>query len=147
VTFIASTTIRAIREHLAAQHRMSREDYLFVDARNRPLTPCHLVHILHRLSARAGLSQNRRLHPHALRHFAATSWLRNGVGFDQVRRLRGHSSLHTTLRYSNLVAADLQQAHKEASAIERIGMAATRVARRPVSYPRDPRRSTTKTAT
>ena len=130
VTFIASTTIRAIREYLAARPRMSREDYLFVDARNKPLTPRHLVHVLHRLSARAGLSPNRRLHPHALRHFATTSWLRNGVGLDQVRRLLGHASLNTTLRYSSLVAADLQQAHREASAIERIGAANPKPPRR-----------------
>ena len=73
-------------------------------------------------TGRAGSAPWRGLHPHALRHFAATSWLRNGVGLDQVRRLLGHASLNTTLRYSNLVAADLQQAHKEASAIERIGV-------------------------
>ena len=55
-----------------------------------------------------------------------TSWLRNGVGLDQVRRLLGHASLNTTLRYSNLVAADLQQAHKDAGAIERVGVDAAR---------------------
>jgi site-specific recombinase XerD len=37
-----------------------------------------------------------------------------------VRRLLGHTSLHTTLRYSSLVSADLQQAHREAAAIERM---------------------------
>ncbi|NWG12510.1 MAG: tyrosine-type recombinase/integrase [Acidobacteria bacterium] len=60
------------------------------------------------------------MHPHAFRHFAATSWLRNGVGIDEVRRLLGHESLSTTLRYSALVASDLQQAHKKAAAIERM---------------------------
>jgi len=37
-------------------------------------------------------------HPHALRHFAATSWLRGGAGLDEVRWLLGHESLTTTLR-------------------------------------------------
>jgi site-specific recombinase XerD len=63
---------------------------------------------------------DRRLHPHALRHFAATSWLRAGAGLDEVRRLLGHESLTTTLRYSSLVGADLQRAHKKAGAIERL---------------------------
>jgi site-specific recombinase XerD len=63
---------------------------------------------------------HRRLHPHALRHFAATSWLRAGAGLDEVRRLLGHESLNTTLRYSSLVGRDLQEAHKKASAIERL---------------------------
>ena len=130
VTFIAPTTVRAIRDYLAMRPQISREDFLLVDAQKQPLKPRHLVQILHRLSGKAGLSLTRRLHPHALRHFAATAWLRNGVGLDQVRRLLGHASLHTTLRYSNLVAADLQRAHKEASAIERIGVATTRTPRR-----------------
>ncbi len=126
VTFITPTTVRAIREYLVMRPLVRREDFLFADARNRSLTPRHLVQILHRLSARAGLPPARRLHPHALRHFAATSWLRNGIGLDQVRRLLGHASLYTTLRYSSLVATDLQRAHKDASAIERIGLPAVR---------------------
>ncbi len=80
----------------------------------------HLIQILHRLSVKAGLPTHRRLHPHALRHFAATSWLRGGTGLDEVRRLLGHESLTTTLRYSSLVGADLQRAHRKASAIERL---------------------------
>ncbi len=127
VSFVGATTARAIRDYLAMRTLASREDWLFVDDEGRPLKLRHLVQVLHRLSARAGLPPNRRLHPHALRHLAATSWLRNGVGLDQVRRLLGHASLHTTLRYSSLVAADLQQAHKDAGAIER---AALDVARR-----------------
>ncbi len=123
ISFVGATTTRAIRDYLAMRPLVSREQWLFADAQGRPLTPRYLVHILHRLSARAGLPPNRRLHPHALRHLAATSWLRNGVGLDQVRRLLGHASLHTTLRYSSLVAADLKQAHHDAGAIERIGMA------------------------
>ena len=114
VVFISPTTVRAIREYLGGRQLTASEDYLFVDSRNRPLKQRHLVQILHRLSQRAGLPPNRRLHPHSLRHFAATSWLRNGVGLDEVRRLLGHESLNTTLRYSSLVSADLQQAHKRA---------------------------------
>jgi site-specific recombinase XerD len=78
------------------------------------------VQILHRLSTKANLPANRRLHPHALRHFAATSWLRGGAGLDEVRRLLGHESLATTLRYSSLVGADLPRAHRRAGAIERL---------------------------
>lgn len=49
----------------------------------------------------------------------ATSWLR-GAELEKVRRLLGHESLSTTLRYSNLVGADLQRARKRAGAIERL---------------------------
>jgi integrase len=72
---------------------------------------------------KASLPLNRRLHPHGLRHFAATSWLRGRAGLDEVRRPPGHESLSTTLRYSSLVGADLQGAHKRAGAIERLRLA------------------------
>ena len=120
VVFVGPTTTRALKTWLARHPLPSQESFLFTDRQGRPLKPRHLVQILHRLSAKAGLAPQRRLHPHALRHFAATSWLRSGVGLDEVRRLLGHENLSTTLRYSNLVGMDLQRAHKKAGAIERM---------------------------
>jgi site-specific recombinase XerD len=120
VAFVGPTTTRALRAWLARHPQPAAESFLFTDRQGRPLKGRHLVTLLHRLSARAGLAAHRRLHPHALRHFAATSWLRAGAGLDEVRRLLGHESLNTTLRYSNLVSADLQRAHKKAGAIERL---------------------------
>jgi integrase/recombinase XerD len=120
VTFIGPTTTRALKTWLALHSSPAPESFLFTDRQCRPLKYRHLVQILHRLSMKAGLPTHRRLHPHALRHFAATSWLRAGVGLDEVRRLLGHESLNTTLRYSNLVGSDLQRAHRKAGAIERM---------------------------
>jgi site-specific recombinase XerD len=120
VSFIEATTTRALKIWLAMHPVPSPESFLFTDRRGRPLKPRHLIQILHRLSGKAGLPTHRRMHPHALRHFAATSWLRGGIGLDEVRRLLGHESLYTTLRYSSLVGADLQRAHRQASAIERL---------------------------
>ena len=120
VAFIEPTTTRALRAWLARHPAPAPEHFLFVDRLLRPLRPRHLVQVLHRLSKKAGLPVHRRLHPHALRHFAATSWLRHGMGLDEVRRLLGHESLTTTLRYSSLVGADLQRAHRKAGAIERL---------------------------
>ena len=96
------------------------ESFLFASRDGRPLTERHLIQICHRLSKRAGLPLHRRIHPHRLRHLGATSWLRNGMGLDEVRRMLGHSSLQTTLRYSSLVSADVQAAHRRAAAIERM---------------------------
>jgi len=120
VAFIGATTTRALKTWIDHHPAPSSESFLFVDRRGRSLKSRHLVQVLHRLSARAGLPKHRQLHPHALRHFAATSWLRNGTGLDEVRRLLGHESLSTTLRYSNLVGVDLQRAHRKAGAIERL---------------------------
>jgi len=120
VAFVGATTTRALKAWLARHPAASSEAFLFCDRMGRPLKRRHLMQILHRLSDKAGLPANRRLHPHALRHFAATSWLRGGAGLDEVRRLLGHESLTTTLRYSSLVGADLRRVHRRAGAIERL---------------------------
>ncbi len=120
VSFIGASTTRALKAWLAWHPLLAPEAFLVTDRHGRPLKYRHLVQILHRLSRKAGLPDHRRLHPHALRHFAATSWLRGGAGLDEVRRLLGHESLNTTLRYSSLVGADLQRAHRRAGAIERL---------------------------
>jgi integrase/recombinase XerD len=122
VTFLSPTTARAVRDYLAIRRVVRPEDHLFVTRHCRPLKTRHLAQILHRLSAKAGLPGHRRFHPHALRHLAATTWLRHGMGLDEVRRLLGHASLQTTLRYSSLVSADVQRAHRKAAAIERMGL-------------------------
>jgi hypothetical protein len=49
------------------------------------------------LCGRAGLPLDRHLHPHTLRHLAETSWLRNGMGLDQVGRLSDYTSPDTRL--------------------------------------------------
>lgn len=122
VAFVSPPTLEASRDYLAMRPGVSGSDYLFADALGRPLKARHLVQILHRLSHRAGLPANRRLHPHALRHWAATSWIRAGMGLDQVRRLLGHSTLSTTLHYLSLVPEDLQRAHRDAAVIEQLGV-------------------------
>ena len=120
VAALSPITVRALRTWIAVHPEPRPEAFLFTSRDGRPLTERHLVQICHRLSKRAGLHVHRRIHPHLLRHLAATSWLRNGMGLDEVRRLLGHTSLQTTLRYSSLVSADVQAAHRRAAAIERM---------------------------
>jgi integrase/recombinase XerD len=127
MVFISPTTVSAIMEYLARRSEPTVMDFVLVDTRNRPLTRRNAAQILHRLSRRVGLPRDQWLHPHGLRHFAATCWLRHGVGLDQVRRLLGHSTIQMTLRYSALVPADLRDAHRAAAVVERLGLGIPRV--------------------
>jgi integrase/recombinase XerD len=61
---------QVIRVWMKMRREAKPEDYLFTDRQGRPLSRSHGTHILHRLSARAGL--DRKVGPHALRHYAAT---------------------------------------------------------------------------
>lgn len=116
------TTARTLKTYLGMRGSVAPEDYLFVTEQGTSLKPRQVLQIIHRLSAAAGLSSDRRMFTHALRAFAATNWLRNGMGLDHVRRLLGHKSLATTLVYSRLVAADLKEAHEKAAGIDRLGL-------------------------
>jgi site-specific recombinase XerD len=71
VGFFGAEAAQILRAWLGIRREAMLEDYLFVDRMGRSLTGNHAVHILHRLSNRAGLA--RKVGPHALRHYAATS--------------------------------------------------------------------------
>jgi len=60
------------------------------------LDPQHMNHWLDRLTARSGVGH---LHPHRLRHSAATNLLRSGVPLAIVSSLLNHSNVQTTMRY------------------------------------------------
>lgn len=55
-------------------------------------------------------TNERRLHPHALRHTFGTALIRSGVRPDVVMRLMGHRSITTTLLYVHEVGVDGEQA-------------------------------------
>ena len=57
---------------------------------------------LHRVVTRVGLGW---VGFHDFRRFRATTWLKNGLTVDEIRRLLGHASVETTQRY--FLEADL----------------------------------------
>jgi len=59
-----------------------------------------------RLAKRSGVT---RLHPHLLRHTAATRMLANGADLHTVQRLLRHSDVRVTLRYLHLIPEQLQE--------------------------------------
>ena len=69
------------------------------------------------LLARAGLGDGRRFHFHALRHFASSWMIANGLPVTDVARLMGHSHFDTTLQiYAHPVIAE----HKHHEAFDRM---------------------------
>jgi site-specific recombinase XerD len=53
------------------------------------------------------------IHPHSLRHYYATTLLKNGVNVKTVQILLGHSTLVTTSRYLHITETDVDKAIRD----------------------------------
>ncbi|HEY6073350.1 MAG TPA: tyrosine-type recombinase/integrase [Anaerolineales bacterium] len=118
VGFFGAETAQHLRAWLSKRRNAHAEDHLFVDKRGRSLTRGHGVHILHRLSVKAGLP--RKVGPHALRHYAATSILRQTGDLELVRQVLRHESLAMALRYAHLTKPDVSAKFRRASPLDNL---------------------------
>ncbi|MGQ0550788.1 MAG: tyrosine-type recombinase/integrase [Armatimonadota bacterium] len=118
VGFFGAEAAQHLRAWLGKRRNAHPEDYLFCDRGGRSLTRNHALHILHRLSDRAGLT--RRIGPHALRHYAATSILRQTGDLELVRQVLRHESLAMALRYAHLTKPDVSAKFRRASPLDNL---------------------------
>jgi integrase/recombinase XerC len=80
------------------------------------LTSNGIYSLFQRINRETGLE----LHPHALRHTAATMLVRANTDLHTVKRILGHSQLSTTEQYLSLSTADLQAKHAAGSPFEQM---------------------------
>jgi integrase/recombinase XerD len=97
---------------------------LFLNVYGEPLKYESIKTIFDRLAVRSGIT---RLHPHLLRHTAATKMLANGADLHSVQRLLRHSDIRTTLRYLHLVPSQLQEKMQLFSPLSTISERRTRM--------------------
>ena len=83
-----------------------RTTNFFLNMYGEPLKYEAIKSVFERLAKKSGIT---RLHPHLLRHTAATRMLANGADLHSVQRLLRHSDIRTTLRYLHLVPEQLQE--------------------------------------
>lgn len=109
----------AIRRWCDARHRWvpdAATDRLFITAKGQPLGPRTAQRRLAAWAQRAGLEQH--VHPHALRHSAATHLLESSGDLRAIQEFLGHASLATTQVYTHLdfqhLASVYDQAHPRA---------------------------------
>ena len=105
---IGPTTQKALARY--AEHFRVPDDpktkTFFLNIFGEPLKYEAIKAIFDRLAKRSGIT---RLHPHLLRHTAATRLLANGADLHTVQRLLRHADIRTTLRYLHLVPEQLQE--------------------------------------
>jgi len=110
IVYASRPTLDAIREYWN-KRRIRPTEPAFTTKPGRPLTTHQIHHLIVGLSTKAGT----RLHPHTLRHFFATQYLRNGGNMFSLKDILGHSTLKMVEYYVHLVDADIQESHHQAS--------------------------------
>jgi integrase/recombinase XerC len=103
----------AVEAYLAAvPFGLGPEEPLFRARRGGPLSPRHVQATVQALRSRLGLPASAT--PHALRHSFATHLLGAGADLRSIQELLGHASLSTTQRYTEVDAAALLSAYRQA---------------------------------
>ncbi len=118
VGFFGAEAAQMLRTWLGVRREVVPEDFLFVSRLGRSLTRHHAAHILYRLAKRAALT--RKIGPHALRHYAATSILKQTGDLELVRQVLRHESLAMTLRYAQLTKPDVSRKFRRASPLDNL---------------------------
>jgi integrase/recombinase XerD len=109
-------TAQGLRSWLQVRRDAVPEDFLFTDRLGRPLSRDYGTHLLHKLSVPAGLP--RKVGPHALRHYAATSILKQTGDLELVRQVLRHETLAMALRYAHLTKPDIPREFRRASPLD-----------------------------
>lgn len=98
IVYLNSESVVSLRAYL-----MTRSDdcgFLFVSTRGaHHITSKSLRRAINIIATSAGIEH---VHPHILRHTMATVALRNGMPVEQVKECLGHSSIKTTMIYTDI---------------------------------------------
>jgi integrase/recombinase XerD len=100
-------TAKLLRDLIAKRRGVGSDEsspLVFTNARGVALTRYGVRYLLRRYVQRASLAapslNNKKLHPHSIRHSTAVALLKSGVDFATISQWLGHAGLNTTMRYA-----------------------------------------------
>jgi site-specific recombinase XerD len=132
-------TLRRYVQHFRPYLANQDEPALFVNQFGSRLTSEGIKSFFQRLAEDTGIE---RLHPHLLRHTAATRLLANGCDLHTVQRILRHRHISTTTVYLHLLNEDLQDKMRAFSPLDTVWRN-ERDSRRPTDFRREVRKRTT----
>ncbi|MGC6367741.1 MAG: tyrosine-type recombinase/integrase [Candidatus Marinamargulisbacteria bacterium] len=104
---IAEVVKQKLKAYLTSQEFEQGADYLFMGAKNNPITRQTISNILSDLKKACGIKG--RLSPHTMRHMFASFLLEQGMDIREVQLLLGHASIKTTEIYTHLDKTKLKR--------------------------------------
>jgi site-specific recombinase XerD len=110
--FVSPVTVAAVSAWLAVRDVALSGEWLFHSRRGK-FTALTLNQMLRRRKREAGITG--RVNPHSFRHAFARDWLRSGGDLASLSQTLGHKDLQTTMIYSTMATADLQEKHRKHS--------------------------------
>jgi integrase/recombinase XerD len=104
-------TLKVLHQFLSRWRSKFPGDFLICMRNGEPLTERHC----HKIVQQMGQKHDIRLHPHLLRHSAATRYIQQGGNPPVLQRILGHSSLLVTQNYLHLSSADALNSYSQFS--------------------------------
>lgn len=114
---IQPRTARLLKELIAEVAEFGSE-YIFLANYGEPLQPNHFRKQLLKYAKKAGIK--KRVHPHLLRHSAATIYLEGGGNLRYLQALLGHVDQRMTAKYTHLSRQSIADNHQEYSALNQV---------------------------
>lgn len=112
---IANQVIPILTMYIKAWHgsHPNPEAYLFFSPRSSPFVISSREGVYRQLKkyaiAALGADKGKRVHPHLLRHTAATKWVEHNLSYPQVSKILGHAYLSTTKEYVSISQKTIEE--------------------------------------
>lgn len=115
---IQKRTAKLLRELISENNADFDTEYIFVTNYGEQIDRNLFRKQLKVYGKRAGITKN--IHPHLLRHSAATLFLESGGDISHLRLLLGHADLRIVLKYLHLSDKTLIEQHSQYSALNSV---------------------------
>lgn len=115
---VTSRTMTLIRELIRENEYSTDSEYVFATEKGTPYDRNRYNQRLKDYANRAFI--DKAVHPHLLRHTAATRWLENGGSLEELRRILGHSKYEMVKRYAHVNNKTLKASANAHSLVNRL---------------------------
>ena len=107
---MGQTTIDVLKRYIG-QRPTSNSDALFINQKNTRISTRTVQNVVKKRALQVGVSIN--VHPHMLRHAAATHFLQSSHDLRTVQEFLGHKSIKSTQVYTHLDFLELSKVYDE----------------------------------